>query len=236
MGNSWERVILDLRLLLEYALRGDAHVVVVGERRADEILQLGLAKDLGPVLIAERGLVGGGDLGVIGSAEGGRSGHLRTLVVGADGAAGQKKQEQSAEGEPARREQGDGAMRFMRRLLLPRQPQVRPSASHGPWVESIVVPLPPRAKRWERYSTTEKVVGIMRMPMTVASAMPPITTVPRMRREAAPAPLAVQSGMQPTMKASAVMTMGRKRRRAALQRGVSRCFARCGSSAPQIRR
>ena len=45
--------------------------------------------------------------------------------------------------------------------------------------------------------------------------MPPTTTVPRIRREAAPEPVAVQSGKQPTMKARAVITMGRKRRRAA---------------------
>ena len=44
---------------------------------------------------------------------------------------------------------------------------------------------------------------------------PPITTVPRMRRETEPAPSAVHSGRQPKMKAKAVMTMGRKRRRAA---------------------
>ncbi len=53
------------------------------------------------------------------------------------------------------------------------------------------------------------------MPMTVASDMPPMTTVPRMRRETEPAPVAVHSGRQPKMKASAVITMGRKRSRAA---------------------
>ena len=53
VGNCCERVMLNLRLLLENALRRDAHVVVVGERLADQILQLRLAIDLRPLFIAE---------------------------------------------------------------------------------------------------------------------------------------------------------------------------------------
>ena len=49
----------------------------------------------------------------------------------------------------------------------------------------------------------------------MASVMPPMTTVPKIRREAAPDPLAVQSGRQPKMNASAVITIGRNRSRAA---------------------
>ncbi len=52
-------------------------------------------------------------------------------------------------------------------------------------------------------------------PMAVDRNMPPITTVPRMRREAAPAPVATHNGKQPKMNARAVITIGRKRRRAA---------------------
>ena len=44
----------DLRLLLKDVLRGDAHIVVVGESLADQVLQLGFVVDRGPLLIAER--------------------------------------------------------------------------------------------------------------------------------------------------------------------------------------
>ena len=50
--------------------------------------------------------------------------------------------------------------------------------------------------------------------MSVAASMPPKTVVPRMRRDAAPEPVAMQSGTTPRMKASAVIRIGRRRRRA----------------------
>ncbi len=52
--------------------------------------------------------------------------------------------------------------------------------------------------------------------MKVAASMPPKTPVPMERRAAAPAPLESTSGTTPSTKASEVMMMGRKRRRAAL--------------------
>ena len=52
------------------------------------------------------------------------------------------------------------------------------------------------------------------MAIKVAASMPPMTVVPRMRREAAPAPVAITSGTTPRMKAKAVMRIGRRRRRA----------------------
>ena len=41
--------------------------------------------------------------------------------------------------------------------------------------------------------------------------MPPMTTVPRTRRETAPEPEAIQSGTQPRMNAKAVIRIGRNR-------------------------
>src|SRR5882724_8225904 len=54
----------------------------------------------------------------------------------------------------------------------------------------------------------------MKIAMEVAANIPTITTVPRMRREAAPAPVANHSGADPKMKANEVIRMGRKRKRA----------------------
>ena len=51
--------------------------------------------------------------------------------------------------------------------------------------------------------------------ISVAPSMPPITPVPSDCRLAAEAPLAIASGMQPRMKASEVMMIGRRRSRAA---------------------
>ena len=51
--------------------------------------------------------------------------------------------------------------------------------------------------------------------MKVATSMPPKTPVPMLWRAAAPAPVAMTNGTTPSTKASEVITMGRKRRRAA---------------------
>ena len=59
--------------------------------------------------------------------------------------------------------------------------------------------------------------GTNTVAMKVAASMPPNTPVPIERRAAAPAPLANTRGVTPSTKASEVMTMGRKRRRAALR-------------------
>ena len=56
VGNSCDRVILYLGLLLKDALCCDAHIVVVGERFANKLLQLRLAENRRPLLIAERAL------------------------------------------------------------------------------------------------------------------------------------------------------------------------------------
>ena len=52
--------------------------------------------------------------------------------------------------------------------------------------------------------------------MKVDASMPPTTPVPIERRAAAPAPVESISGITPSTKASEVMTIGRKRSRAAL--------------------
>src|SRR5713101_5226691 len=54
----------------------------------------------------------------------------------------------------------------------------------------------------------------MKIAIEVAANMPTITTVPRMRREEAPAPEAIHNGAEPKMKANEVIRMGRKRKRA----------------------
>ena len=51
--------------------------------------------------------------------------------------------------------------------------------------------------------------------MKVAASIPPTTPVPIERRAAAPAPVDTISGITPSTKASEVMMIGRKRRRAA---------------------
>ena len=53
--------------------------------------------------------------------------------------------------------------------------------------------------------------GTKKMAMKVAASMPPITGQPSAWRLAEPAPEDRTSGTQPRMKASEVMTMGRKR-------------------------
>jgi hypothetical protein len=55
----------------------------------------------------------------------------------------------------------------------------------------------------------------MRIPKMEDTVIPPITTVPKIRRETAPEPLAVHNGKQPNMNARAVMMIGLNRRRAA---------------------
>ena len=67
------------------------------------------------------------------------------------------------------------------------------------------------------------------MASRVAASMPLITTVPRMRREAAPAPVAIHSGRQPKMKANDVIRIGRSRTLAPSSAAVT-------ASAPASRR
>ena len=55
--------------------------------------------------------------------------------------------------------------------------------------------------------------------------MPPTTTVPRIRREAAPDPLAAHKGRQPTMNAKAVITISQKTQAGSVQRGIADAFA-----------
>ncbi len=57
--------------------------------------------------------------------------------------------------------------------------------------------------------------GMNSTAMNVAASMPPITPVPIEWRAPAPAPVDSASGNTPRMNASDVMTIGRKRRRAA---------------------
>ena len=74
-------------------LGGDAEVEVVGERGGDELLEFGLVEDGGPLLVGDGEPGVGGDVGVVGAAECGRSGDLRARVFGADVAAGECERE-----------------------------------------------------------------------------------------------------------------------------------------------
>ena len=76
-----------------------------------------------------------------------------------------------------------------------------------------------------RRATTTKKSGTKIVAMKVAASMPPTTPVPIERRAPAPAPVASISGSTPSTKASEVITIGRKRSRAALQRGLDRALA-----------
>ena len=55
----------------------------------------------------------------------------------------------------------------------------------------------------------------MKTAISVAASIPPITVVPMIWRATDPAPLAVQSGTQPSTNANEVIRMGRKRNLAA---------------------
>ena len=67
----------------------------------------------------------------------------------------------------------------------------------------------------DSFSTTTKMAGTKNLPRNVSATMPPIAAVPMIWRAMDPAPDAIHSGMQPTMKASAVIISGRKRTLAA---------------------
>ena len=72
-----------------------------------------------------------------------------------------------------------------------------------------------RKLRRDRRAVQRKKSGTNNTARKVATSMPPTTPVPIEWRLAAPAPLLRASGRTPKMKASEVMMMGRKRRRAA---------------------
>src|SRR5438105_3406927 len=69
-------------------------------------------------------------------------------------------------------------------------------------------------RRFANRSTSTNSTGMMKMAMAVAASMPVITTVPRICRAIAPAPVATQSGIMPKMNANEVMRIGRRRSRA----------------------
>ena len=74
--------------------------------------------------------------------------------------------------------------------------------------------------------------------MEVAASIPPITTVPRIRRETAPAPEANHNGVDPRIKAKLVMRIGRKRIlapvRAASMRGFPFSYSKRANSTIRI--
>src|SRR5580704_17519010 len=167
---------------------------------------------LRPFLVAQRILVCAGYGRLVRTAVNRGRRDLRTKVIWSQSATGHQDEQRSRAG------QCDWWCSFQRGGVHARPPctsGVTLGSPRGACVESIVRFFPPPVNRWERYSTTENVTGTMRIPMTDASDIPPITTVPRMRRETAPEPLAVHNGKQPNMKARAVMIIGLNRRRAA---------------------
>ena len=61
------------------------------------------------------------------------------------------------------------------------------------------------------------------MAMAVAASIPVITTVPRICRAIAPAPVAIHSGIMPKMNANDVMRIGRRRSRAPSSAASTSC-------------
>src|SRR5262249_24384267 len=61
------------------------------------------------------------------------------------------------------------------------------------------------------FSMTKNVTGIRQAAIHVAANIPPITTVPMMRRAMAPAPVAAHNGTVPRINAKEVIRMGRNR-------------------------
>ncbi len=68
--------------------------------------------------------------------------------------------------------------------------------------------------RCDRRSISTNSRGMMKIAISVAASMPVTTTVPRIRREAAPEPSAIHSGTHPRMNANEVIRIGRSRSRA----------------------
>ena len=79
---------LNLRLLLKYSPRRDANVVVVFERGANQILQLGFAKDFRPLLVGDGVLRIADDGSIVGAAKSRRSRNGWSIVSGSDIATG----------------------------------------------------------------------------------------------------------------------------------------------------
>ncbi len=75
----------------------DAEIVIVAERFANQFLQFRLVKYLRPLLIAQRALGITDDGGVIGAAEGRRRWIRGLLVLGANRAAGRRRQQRQGE-------------------------------------------------------------------------------------------------------------------------------------------
>src|SRR5579859_5104948 len=149
---------------------------------------------------------------LVGTAVNLRCSDRRTNIIWSYSATGHQNEQRAHGGQP-------DCWRKLERGAVHARPPSTSGVSSGTTsctcVESIVRSFPPRVNRWERYLTTANVTGTMRIPSTDASVMPPITTVPKIRLEAAPDPLAVHNGKQPNMKARAVMMIGLNRRRAA---------------------
>jgi hypothetical protein len=79
---------LNLGLLLENASCGNANVVIIGERGANQFMQLWFAKDFGPLLIGDGILGVGYDSSIVGTAESRRSGNGWAIIARAYIAAG----------------------------------------------------------------------------------------------------------------------------------------------------
>ncbi|MNT45889.1 hypothetical protein D3C72_1824990 [compost metagenome] len=81
-----------------------------------------------------------------------------------------------------------------------------------------------------KYITHKKNIGIKKVAKNVLAIIPPIIPVPSEWRLAAPAPEAMANGRAPKINASEVITIGRKRSRAASIEASCKDFPACMSS------
>jgi hypothetical protein len=75
-----------------------------------------------------------------------------------------------------------------------------------------------------KLSTTSNITGIRKIAITDAASIPPITTVPNIRRETEPDPVANHSGRHPKINAKAVIRIGRNRILAPVRAASSMLF------------
>ena len=183
----------ELRLRLQHARRGEPHVVVL--RRARCARAPAAARPGTPPTTSRRRMRDRRPRRSAPRIASGVGQH-RLRVVRTDQAAGAQQTGRRYRQRVARRESHDA---------------LDPGAG-------VIAALRERDLHVASFSTCTNSIGIRKMASSVAASMPLITTVPRMRRDAAPDPSAIQSGTQPRMNANDVIRIGRSRSLRALER------------------
>ena len=166
----------ELRLRFENAHGGQPHVVVLLQRQTNQRLQRVVLEHVPPFRVAERRC---GRIRRL-AAKHVRRCNRRPLVVGPHRARREgccHEQHHSGNAQSARE-------------------SARRHGNVSPGTRSVERPCC-GDRRVDSRSTSTKSSGMMKMAISVAASIPVTTTVPRIRRDAAPEPLASQSGLNP---------------------------------------